>query len=160
MSPRVHEVNVNLPHPALPDGDWADGFSVVVDQPFDNARSAGDAIIAAFPKWMSPALFLRKILVAPFGLKGAIHHNGSDRVGIFPITYEASDALYAGIDETHLNFRIVVEIEDHAGGQQVLLKTIIKRHNALGRYYLRLIMPFHRRIITSALAKLNETKLN
>ncbi|WP_155851974.1 hypothetical protein [Ahrensia sp. 13_GOM-1096m] len=37
MSPRVHEVNVNLPHPVLPDGDWADGFSVVVDQPFDSA---------------------------------------------------------------------------------------------------------------------------
>lgn len=55
---KVHEIDVGLPHPALPDGDWADGYSVIVDQPFDTARAAGDAIIVAFPKMdISRAVF-------------------------------------------------------------------------------------------------------
>lgn len=152
--PKVHEIDVSLPHPALPGGDWADGYSVIVDQPYDTARAAGDAIIAAFPKWTYPALLLRQILVAPFGLKGAHNKDEQDRIGIFPVIHEADNVVYAGLDDKHLDFRIVIEIKPHGQAQEVSLKTIIRRHNALGRNYLQLVLPFHRRIIKSALANL------
>lgn len=151
---QVDEIDVQLPHPALPDADWADGYRVIVDQPYDTARAAGDAIVTAFPKWMRPALLLRQILVTPFGLKGVPADSDKDQVGIFPVTHDAPHALYAGINDKHLDFRISVELENLEQGQKISLITIIKRHNALGRVYLQLVLPFHRQIIKSALAKL------
>ncbi|WP_160316312.1 DUF2867 domain-containing protein [Ahrensia marina] len=107
-----------------------------------------------FQKWTYPALFLRQILVAPFGLKGARNNSEQDRIGIFPVIHEADNVVYAGLDDKHLDFRIVIEIKPHGQAQEVSLKTIIRRHNALGRNYLQLVLPFHRRIIKSALANL------
>lgn len=152
---QVKDEKVALPHAALADADWADCYSVIVDQPFPTARDAAEAIVAAFPKWTSPALALRQVLVTPFGLKGSDRSSsGNGKVGIFPIILEDERALVAGMDDSHLDFRIVVEIIEMNGRQRVSLATLIKRHNLIGRIYLPSVLPFHRAIIRAALGGL------
>ncbi|MEO1749157.1 MAG: DUF2867 domain-containing protein [Pseudomonadota bacterium] len=155
MGGEVKEISVPLPHPALPGSDWADAYQIVVEQTYASAREAGDAIIASFPSWTSSALALRQVLVTPFGLKGpADEARAEDRLGIFPVCAETTNQLVAGIDDKHLDFRIIIDLKELDTGQSVTLTTAIKRHNFLGRSYLLAVMPFHRQIISSALTKL------
>lgn len=150
---KVHEIHVSLPHPVLPESDWADAWQIVSPKPFADAREAAEAIVSSFPRWTYLALALRQLLVAPFGLKGAASQAGSiDKVGIFPVTQQTGERLVAGFDDKHLDFRIVVDLDETDGVQAVTLTTVIRRHNQLGRAYLGLIIPFHRAIIRSALA--------
>ncbi|MEN0002293.1 MAG: DUF2867 domain-containing protein [Pseudomonadota bacterium] len=149
---KVQEIPVSLPHPVLPDSDWADAWQVITPKPFSNSRAAAEAIVSSFPRWTYAALALRQLLVAPFGLKGGASQSAStDSVGIFPVTQQTRDRLVAGFDDKHLDFRIVVDLDQAGGGQAVTLTTVIRRHNRLGRTYLALIMPFHRAIIRSTL---------
>ena len=152
---QVQDEKIDLPHVALAGADWADCYSIIVDQPFPTARIAADSIIAAFPKWTNPALALRQVLVTPLGLKGPGDvGNKSDKVGIFPIVSENERTLIAGFDDAHLNFRIVVEVIEQNARQKVSLATVIKRHNLVGRIYLQTVLPFHRAIIRSALGRI------
>lgn len=148
---QVEEKDVALPHPAMPDADWADCYRVEGPLKFETAHQAAAAIVSAFPKWTYPALMLRQIVVMPFGLKGSEDKPDQiGKIGIFPIVSQEPERVVAGINDKHLNFRIVVDLEE---GHAVSLTTLIRRHNLLGRAYLQLVLPFHRAIIRSALAK-------
>ncbi|MEL6921325.1 MAG: DUF2867 domain-containing protein [Pseudomonadota bacterium] len=152
---RVRDIPVTLPHPVLPASDWADAYQVVVSPPFRSAREASLAAIESFPDWFRPLLALRELVVFPFGLKHAgetAQH--TDTIGIFPVYEDALHRLVAGLDDKHLDFRIVVDLDEVAGGQAVTLTTVITRHNMLGRTYLQLVLPFHRAIIRLALQRL------
>lgn len=152
---QVNDVKIELPHPALADADWADCYSIDVANEFDTALDAANAIVANFPKWTYPALLLRQILVVPFGLKGSQEAKSKiGKVGIFPIISEDQNRIVAGFDDTHLDFRIVVDLARSDNGQCVSLATLIRRHNLLGRTYLLAVLPFHRAIIRTALGKL------
>ena len=152
----VREVPAPLPHDALPGADWADAWQAEVKQSFTSAREAAEAIIENFPAWTGAMMALRQILVAPFGLKG--RPGSGDRIGIFPVVSESRQQLVAGFNDRHLDFRIVVDLEEQAGKpeQAVTLTTVIKRHNLLGRVYLVAVMPFHRAIISTALRRISE----
>ena len=152
----VCEVPAPLPHDALPGADWADAWQAEVKQSFTSAREAAEAIIENFPAWTGAMMALRQILVAPFGLKG--RPGSGDRIGIFPVVSESRQQLVAGFNDRHLDFRIVVDLEEQAGKpeQAVTLTTVIKRHNLLGRIYLVAVMPFHRAIISTALRRISE----
>ena len=54
-----------------------------------------------------------------------------------------------GLDDTHLDFRIVVSVEPG----QVRCVTVVRRHNALGRVYFAVVGPFHRRLVPSLLTR-------
>lgn len=59
-----------------------------------------------------------------------------------------------GLDDRHLDFRIVVEVTElGAGRQEVAASTIVKTHNLLGRTYLAVVKPFHRIIVPAMLAQ-------
>ena len=152
----VCEVPAPLPHDALPGADWADAWQAEVKQSFTSAREAAEAIIENFPAWTGAMMALRQILVAAFGLKG--RPGSGDRIGIFPVVSESRQQLVAGFNDRHLDFRIVVDLEEQAGKpeQAVTLTTVIKRHNLLGRIYLVAVMPFHRAIISTALRRIRE----
>ena len=148
----VREQTVDLPHPVLPGADWADAWEVVAAPGLTDARTAARAIIAAFPCWTWPLLALRTVLVLPFGLRGG--KPAGDRVGFFPVVSETHDQLVGGIDDRHLDFRIVVDIHDTGSTRAIRLTTLITRHNRGGRLYLAAVLPFHRAIIKGALARL------
>ena len=96
---------------------------------------------------------LRNILVAPFGLKtsGASATTPRDMIGIFPVISQTPERLVAGFNDSHLDFRVVVDVATHGAGQQVTATTLVKTHNWLGRTYLAIILPFHRLVVRAML---------
>ena len=105
------------------------------------------------PRWVDALLTLRNILVAPFGLKtsGASASAPRDIIGIFPVISQTPERLVAGFNDSHLDFRVVIDVAAHGAGQQITATTLVKTHNWLGRTYLAVIMPFHRLIVPALL---------
>ncbi len=57
----------------------------------------------------------------------------------------------AGLDDKHLDFRVVIDVAGTADQQRVTATTLVLTHNLLGRAYLTIILPFHRLIVRNML---------
>jgi hypothetical protein len=57
---------------------------------------------------------------------------------------QTPERLVAGFNDRHLDFRIVVDVDRIAEGRHVTCTTLVRTHNALGRAYLTLVLPFHK----------------
>jgi hypothetical protein len=152
---QVTEKRVLLPHSALSNADWADGWQTPLPVGrFGNARELGNAIIGNFPIWIWPMLALRNLIVLPFGLNRTTQTGNSNKIGFFPVCDESENRIVAGLDDRHLDFRIIIDLENKGSLQNSVLTTVIRRHNWLGKTYLAMVIPFHRAVIKAALAKL------
>jgi len=152
------EVVPVLPNPALPDANWADAFEITTRRHFDTMRALAKATVGSMPSWVKNLLALRNIIVRPFGLKpdGVADAPAEEaRVGIFPIIEETDDTITLGLNDRHLDFRIV--LERTVGGvyeksaDLIRITTLVKRHNLFGRTYIAVIMPFHKAIAAKSL---------
>jgi hypothetical protein len=150
----VHEIAPIVDAEALLAGaQFADAFCVeVADRDLD-ARRAAERMMARQPRWAEALLSLRNFLVAPLGLKTSGSSPGvpRDMIGIFPVVSETPERLVAGFNDSHLDFRVVVDVTAPGGIRQVTATTLVKTHNWLGRTYLAIIMPFHRLIVPALL---------
>jgi Protein of unknown function (DUF2867) len=111
-------------------------------------------MLAHQPRWIGALVALRDCLVTPFGLKTAEDprvRNSADLIGIFPVLSQSPGRLVAGFDDSHLDFRVVVDVATSGPGQQVTATTLVLTHNRFGRIYLVIILPFHRVIVRSVL---------
>ena len=72
---------------------------------------------------------------------------GAPRVGIFRIYEAHASEVVLGEDDAHLDFRLSVR----RGEGRLTAVTVVHCHNLLGRSYIRLIAPIHRRVVRSAL---------
>jgi uncharacterized protein DUF2867 len=136
----------------LAGAQFADAYSVAVDDRTLDARQAAERMFARNPRWLEALLRLRNVLVTPFGLKTSAENEPSNGgiIGLFPVLSESADRLVAGFDDRHLDFRVVVDVER---GQRVTATTVVKTHNLLGRVYLRTVLPFHRLIVRNMLQR-------
>ncbi|WP_224697678.1 DUF2867 domain-containing protein [Mesorhizobium sp. CO1-1-8] len=121
------------------------------------ALSAAERALGRTPPWIGRLMALRNLVVRPFrlktGLEPAVLPHG--RIGIFPLISQISGKVVLGMDDRHLDFRVVVDVRDLGmGRQEVAASTIVKTHNWLGRTYLAIIMPFHRIIVPVMLAQI------
>jgi len=150
----VHEIKPAADaYPLLAGAQFADAFFIeVADRDLD-ARRAAERMMARQPRWAEALTSLRNLLVAPLGLKtsGASPGIPRDMIGIFPVVSETPDRLVAGFNDSHLDFRVVVDVTAPGGVRQVTLTTLVKTHNWLGRTYLATILPFHRLIVPALL---------
>jgi len=92
--------------------------------------------------------------VRPFGLKldgMADAPDSAARVDIFPILDERVDSTVLGLDDVHLNFRIVIERTPLTAGDQIRITTLVQRHNLFGRMYIAAITPFHKAIARASI---------
>ncbi|MEM7257946.1 MAG: DUF2867 domain-containing protein [Pseudomonadota bacterium] len=152
----VSTLSSPLPHPALPNADWGDAYEVTTSGGFASARQAAQAVVDAFPLWTYPLLVLRNVIVWPFGLKNTRHAATMlpEPVGFFPVQAETTHQVVAGFDDKHLDFRLIVDLDSTDAQQQIRVTTVVHRNNRLGRWYLAMVLPFHRAIIKSALGRL------
>jgi hypothetical protein len=137
----------------LTGAQFADAFCVeVADRDLD-ARRAAERMMARQPRWAEALVSLRNFLVSPLGLKtsGATPGAPREMIGIFPVVSETPDRLIAGFNDSHLDFRVVVDVTTPGGIRQVTLTTLVKTHNWMGRTYLAIIIPFHRLIVPALL---------
>ena len=150
----VQEITPAVDTDALLAGaQFADAFRVEIADPALDARHAAERMMARQPRWAEALLTLRNVLVTPFGLKtsGASATAPREMIGIFPIISETPDRLIAGFNDSHLDFRVVVDVAKSGAARNVTLTTLVLTHNWFGRTYLAVIMPFHRLIAPALL---------
>jgi hypothetical protein len=152
MEVRAIAPNANT-GPLLAGAQFSDAFSVAVDGAALDARRAAENMLGYRPRWIKALMGLRNYLVTPFGLKTPSPNRriSTDAVGIFPVLSESPNRLVAGFNDKHLDFRVVVDVASAGAGQQVTATTLVLTHNLLGRFYLAIILPFHRIIVRAML---------
>lgn len=119
---------------------------------FDTLKLARFALERQAP-WVERLMRLRDAIVSMFGLKTASALRAdagagrTPRVGIFRIYETLQDEVVLGEDDKHLDFRL--SVQRYPG--QLTAVTVVHCHNLLGRTYIRVIAPFHRLVVRSAL---------
>lgn len=137
---------------------FADAFTISVDEPGLDAPMAAERAFASTPAWVARLLTLRNTLVKPFGLKGTgdVHRGTTEFIGFFPCVSSTPDRVVMGFDDTHLDFRVAVDVTMFAGCKQVTATTVVRPHNAFGKTYLALVMPFHKLIVPTLLNRVQQ----
>jgi hypothetical protein len=140
----------------LPGAQFADTFRIATDDATLNAREAAERMFNRQPQWVAALMRLRNAIASPLGLKTPSHNRtiAPNSIGIFPVITETPDRVVAGIDDRHLDFRVIVDVSGTAPDRQVTATTLVKTHNLLGRVYLATIMPFHRIIVPAMLRQI------
>jgi hypothetical protein len=143
----------------LASADFSDAFAIDVRNVTLDAPEATRRAFASRPGWIAKLLAIRNILVMPFGLKSGAGVNLPEgrRIGIFPVVSSSSERVVLGFDDTHLNFRLVVDVKalDEAT-RRVTATTLVHRNNIFGRLYLAAVMRFHKLIVPAMLARLSD----
>jgi Protein of unknown function (DUF2867) len=64
-----------------------------------------------------------------------------------------------GFDDKHLDFRIIVDVEalDEIT-RRVTATALVQRNNLVGRVYLATVMPFHKLIVPTMLARVGDAE--
>ena len=141
--------------------DLADAFAI----PLPADAIADPELLARFifthqPPWIGRLTKLRDLIVAGFGLKttgqlaALAHEAKAQRVGIFKIYSTSESEIVLGEDDKHLDFRLSVLCRNRsalAGGRELIVSTVVHCHNRLGRAYIFVIAPFHRRVVRASL---------
>jgi hypothetical protein len=147
-------VAVELHSPLLPNAHFADCYQLELTGLNLDAESATRRVMGRNPVWIAKLMRLRNLIVAPFGLKAAPDDRlGADRsIGTFPLVSKSQNRVVLGLDDKHLDFRVVVDVVNGLGGRQLFsVTTYVKTHNALGRFYLAVVTPFHKIIVPTML---------
>ena len=140
---------------ALPDQNFCDAFTARAPEKL-LAIEAARKIMASAPNWVHRLLALRNKLARAVGLKGEPPKMAKniEVLGMFPVVSQTPECVVLGFNDRHLDFRIVIETKPSSGTQtDVSLATAVKWHNIWGRLYLAVIMPFHKLIVRTMLAR-------
>ena len=140
----------------LPGAQFADTFCVKTSDESLTARQAAERMFNRPPRWIAVLMRLRNAIVAPLGLKTPSHDKtaSANSVGLFPVISETPQRIVAGFDDSHLDFRVIVDVSGTPPERAVTATTLVLTHNLLGRLYLAVIMPFHRMIVPAMLRRI------
>jgi hypothetical protein len=145
-----------------PATDLADAFSIrLPDDATTDPEQLARFLFAQQPPWIDGLMKVRDALVAGFGiktsgqLKAAPVTERHPRVGIFRIYETHAHEVLLGEDDKHLDFRLSVLTQPAQAqrGRRLVLSTVVHCHNLLGRGYITLIAPFHRRVVRATLTR-------
>ena len=140
----------------LADADFADAYRLVIADATLDAPLVARRIVARAPAWIRALTAIRNAAVAPLGLKTphSLSAQPVARIGFFPVLSEAPERVVLGLDDRHLDFRLIVDVVPLAQRRQVTLTTVVRTHNEFGRAYLATILPFHRFIVRTMLRRI------
>jgi len=119
-------------------------------------------LMAQQPFWIGWLTHVRDAVVACFGLKTARRlaalsaEAGGDRIAFFRVYGRSESEIVLGEDDAHLDFRMsVLRTPDStpALGGQLIVSTVVRCNNLLGRAYLSVIAPFHRQVVKASLRR-------
>jgi hypothetical protein len=139
----------------------ADAFAVrLPDDCIDDPEQLARFVFAQQPPWIAALMRVRDALVAGFGiktsgqLKSVAPAQRAGRIAIFRIYETHAHEILLGEDDKHLDFRLsLLTTHAAANGRQLILSTVVHCYNLLGRSYLRVIAPFHRRVVRATLQR-------
>lgn len=147
-------VPVHLPDLHLTHADWADAFEIVIRDRRINALEAARLSLGRIPAWARRLMAIRNGLASLVGLK-----TGSEppqpgelgRIGMFPVLQATDEEAVLGLDDWHLDFRLVVTARPMGSGTCIRMTTLVARKNLFGRIYIGVVTPFHRLIVPASL---------
>jgi hypothetical protein len=153
---KVLAETVVLPHPVLPLTDWADRYAILTSSNGETALELARRLFGRSPGWVRHLLGLRNRIVALFGLKSAdLGIADGDNIGAFPVVSLCDEQVVLGFDDSHLNFRIVLDVAPEGPQQRkVTITTLVERHNLFGRLYILAVTPFHKLIVRTMLTRI------
>jgi hypothetical protein len=136
----------------------ADAYAVQLpDNATHDPEQLARFMFATQAPWVARLLWLRDRIMSVFGVKTTDQlQSGTGgnvrRISFFRLYEQDASEVLLGEDDSHLDFRVSVRCEPVAGAHhQVIATTVVHCHNTLGRLYLLVIAPFHRRVVRSAL---------
>jgi Protein of unknown function (DUF2867) len=157
----VHAVELDIDATALLAGaQFADAFRIATSDAGLDARQAAEIMLGPSPRWIRTLMALRDLFVMPFRLKSAetARKASTNRIGTFPVLSETPQRIVAGLDDRHLDFRLVVDVAGSGARRHVTATTVVLTHNRFGWVYLAIILPFHRLIVRSMLRRMTRRR--
>jgi hypothetical protein len=123
-------------------------------------NTIGKAFFTSAPRWIDQSLQLRNKIVKNLGLK----INGSkeemlkdlesfdcqigQQIGLFKVFDKNDNEIILGEDDKHLDFKISLFLETFDKQKhRLIISTTVKFNNKFGRFYFKLIKPFHRIVV-------------
>lgn len=134
----------------LPGADWRDCFEGEVGDHQSHSLEIARRLLDHPPAWISGLMALRNRIVSLVGLK-AVALAAGESAGGFPVVSSSPERTVLGFDDSHLDFRIVVDLQEMEDGSVVRVTTLVRRKNLFGRIYLFAVGPFHRRIVPATM---------
>ncbi|KVK43331.1 hypothetical protein BCY90_07580 [Agrobacterium deltaense] len=134
----------------LPGADWRDRYQGEMVTPEPSSLHVSRLLLDHPPVWIRSLMALRNRVVALFGLR-TVEMVAGTSAGGFPVLSSTPQRTVLGFDDRHLDFRIVVDLEEKENSQLVSVTTIVRRKNLFGRLYLLVVGPFHRRIVPATM---------
>lgn len=137
MDIRRVAVDRRVADPVLAQWDYGDAFRVSLPASVDPRRAArqlfragptGTRVLRARDRWVRP------LGLAPVAGSGAT---------IFPVLSADEEVVVLGMDDRHLDFRVVL-LSVPSG---MVVTTLVRRHNILGHCYFAVVRPVHRRVV-------------
>lgn len=149
---------------SLPGAHFHDSYVIPYPVGEQSALAICLQVIGASPPWVDRLMRLRNQLVQLVGLKdlGDLNDFGDlasrpldsyregQRVGIFTLLRLTPNEVILGDSDRHLDVQVSFAT---ANGSSLINTTVVHTHNRLGRYYMWLVKPFHRRIVRSLLKR-------
>jgi len=122
------------------------------------------AFMSTSPAWLESLFALRNKMVGILGLKTAPplqdrmsviqNFNGQpgEKLGFFKVYQRRENEIILGEDDTHLDFRVSLLLEQQQSDHQKLqITTTVIFHNFWGKLYFFPVKPFHRLIVPTML---------
>ena len=114
------------------------------------------------PPWIRLLLFIRDGIMGLVGVKSSSEvrrtRGAQDRIDFFPVLARSANEIILGADDRHLDFRLSLLRRTTERNPILIATTAVHCHNALGRWYLAAIMPFHRLIVRSSLGRASDRR--
>jgi len=136
----------------LPGADFADAWRISGIAVGEDAETIA-ARMGKPPGWVTKLMAVRNALVAPFGLITKPSRQPKSLSGFpFPVLSAQPQRVVMGLDDRHLDFRLVVDVSVAEGRQiAATATTYVRTRNLWGKLYLLAVTPFHRRIVPAML---------
>lgn len=150
---QVVETRPNPTAGVLPGSDFADAFRIDGLSAGANAETLARQAFTNMPRWITALMDLRNLVVLPLGLVRRNPDQASQARGFgFPVLSSRPDQVVMGLNDRHLDFRLVIEMSPSRDRQlSATATTYVRTHNLLGRVYLTFVKPFHRVIVPAML---------
>lgn len=130
--------------------DFHDTFATTNHQ--NSLKEIAHLVFDNPPDWIRGLFTVRNKLVRLVGLKTEIpadYHKNFEPggyIGFFKIFSISDTELVLGADDSHLNFRAVLKIKPQPTFN-IKVITLVQFNNSFGRFYMKIIKPFHRLVI-------------
>jgi hypothetical protein len=121
-------------------------------------------LLSRVPGWIEFLMRMRNHIVGLMGLKNqgsftqgldaqktAAAYQVGDRIGFFTVMYVSDDEFIIGDDDKHLDVEISICIVRRCGAAQLVVSTVVREHNWLGRTYMFFVGPAHKVIAPATL---------